>query len=710
MIRRPPRSTLSSSSAASDVYKRQVSDMPLVKKRTTTAPPISDATLAAVRSVYSANLQPPTAFPLLDKSFSVVVRSMPGQGGGVDCTKKALAQTPQPPPREEGGSTTTKAPPPPPLASPKNEKIDFMGVLPQLTVCFEGLSVAAKKNNKHQKAAQDAAANSPPSTGATESIEYGSSNANLCNTGTSATVLVDEATGRRTINYQQLRRTGGVGGGDTGSNYNSTLASSPQTPTSTRPGAAGGVGSSTPLTGDTSFPTSTSANTSDSGGGDDLLLSNVTGIMFGGRLTAVVSACGGNANSVLLGVVSGRMAKFGMGAVPTSGRMDGSVWANNVPFALPAYTLGAVIIDDDSTSFEDLTVKQNLRLSLMLRKKRHDSKFKKNDSHGRNNHPGNNNNSNQTAVSPGGFTNLDDAEGGGSRIRRGSMSAVSVLQSLTSDSQDEEFLEHMLDLLELRANQRVQLKKCSQFVRRKVLVVQEILLRPFLMLLDSVASNLPAHEAKILLRMLKRLLHDPYLSLDSTVVRRGTSGRGDAVPVSYGASEYLSTAVVYPDGELLPMYIPSVLESEHNNNDHIQNSHNNSSSNTSGLPPRSPHHHHQQRDLFDAAASAESIVTTCNKPAMVVGMTQPRWAYLSIVDDVILMEKNRVVFEGTSEELLQAAYELYFKYKSSSSSSNSASLVSSSVKGARRKSTTTAAMNSLGSEDAPSPELSLIHI
>src|SRR5664280_1813795 len=43
MIRRPPRSTLSSSSAASDVYKRQVINPPAIDNAVHTTPPIINA-------------------------------------------------------------------------------------------------------------------------------------------------------------------------------------------------------------------------------------------------------------------------------------------------------------------------------------------------------------------------------------------------------------------------------------------------------------------------------------------------------------------------------------------------------------------------------------------------------------------------------------------------------------------------------------------
>eukprot|EP00658_Telonema_sp_P-2_P043094 TRINITY_DN31049_c0_g1_i1.p1 TRINITY_DN31049_c0_g1~~TRINITY_DN31049_c0_g1_i1.p1 ORF type:complete len:105 (+),score=10.47 TRINITY_DN31049_c0_g1_i1:94-408(+) len=57
MIRRPPRSTLSSSSAASDVYKRQVKDMASLRFTpgvTTTTSHGAAAQLAGIQSVLSS--------------------------------------------------------------------------------------------------------------------------------------------------------------------------------------------------------------------------------------------------------------------------------------------------------------------------------------------------------------------------------------------------------------------------------------------------------------------------------------------------------------------------------------------------------------------------------------------------------------------------------------------------------------------------------
>eukprot|EP00658_Telonema_sp_P-2_P018224 TRINITY_DN17150_c0_g1_i9.p1 TRINITY_DN17150_c0_g1~~TRINITY_DN17150_c0_g1_i9.p1 ORF type:complete len:199 (-),score=65.37 TRINITY_DN17150_c0_g1_i9:108-704(-) len=61
MIRRPPRSTLSSSSAASDVYKRQVSTQSTGSQQSTTmagtARPLSDDLAGLIAPEYAANIE-----------------------------------------------------------------------------------------------------------------------------------------------------------------------------------------------------------------------------------------------------------------------------------------------------------------------------------------------------------------------------------------------------------------------------------------------------------------------------------------------------------------------------------------------------------------------------------------------------------------------------------------------------------------------------
>lgn len=604
----------------------------VLKKAVRPAPP-SAASITAALSVYSATMQPPTPFPLVDESITLVVRTSGPQQPVLNPPSAAHTASV----REEDGDDARLRPPP---SAGITRKMDIIGALPQLTICFESLSLHPRKTLKKTSSSSHRPQPPLPFTSADHEgyggTEQPTSQDNLGKSA-SAAVFVDES-GRRSVNYQQFQRV-------SGQMLDSTLAQ--YSPSENQANNTASM-TTAPL------PQPSTPTTSDVEPCNDIkLLDNVTGVLYGGRLTAVVSACGSGANSALLGVLSGRLARFGTGAVPSAGHMDGSVWANNVPFALPKYTLGAVLIDEDSTSFEDLTVKQNLSLSIMLRKKHQ-------------HHP--RPQEHQRSV------------------------AVSIKRSLSKGSQDSEFLEHMLDLFELRGNQRDPLKRCSRFVRRKVLVVQEILLRPFVLLLDSAVIGLPTHEAKILLRILKQLLHDPYLSLDPTVVRGGR-GRGDAIPVSFGPSENLAMAVWNPNGgELRPVSAPLdvTLRSP------TQTSR--ARFTATGSPLIIPH----SASSFNDHRCREDANTTCNKPAVVVGMTQPRWAYLSIVDDVILMEKNRVVFIGTSEELLQAAYEIYFQSYSTNRGGEGSSNLSSQYRPRGRASATSAA---LGSREVPSPEV-----
>ena len=86
------------------------------------------------------------------------------------------------------------------------------------------------------------------------------------------------------------------------------------------------------------------------------LLEDASGLVHGGRLTAIVSCCGARGDFYLLSALAGQEEVFA-----------GSILANGTPVVAPSYRSSAVLIDRDFTTFDELTVRQNLQYSASMR-------------------------------------------------------------------------------------------------------------------------------------------------------------------------------------------------------------------------------------------------------------------------------------------------------------------------------------------------------
>ena len=161
-----------------------------------------------------------------------------------------------------------------------------------------------------------------------------------------------------------------------------------------------------------------------------VVLDEASGVLRGGRLTAIVSCCGARGDYYLLNALAGHL--------PTS---SGSIWANGVPVLSKQYRRGAAFIDEEVTTFEDLTVRENLAYSAKMR----------------------------------------------------------------SASYDSAEIESIIDDLELRRYTRVRLADCPTFARRRVLIGKELVLDPFLLCVDSAVQGLTSDRAVIALRMLREM-------------------------------------------------------------------------------------------------------------------------------------------------------------------------------------------------------------
>jgi ABC-type multidrug transport system ATPase subunit len=89
--------------------------------------------------------------------------------------------------------------------------------------------------------------------------------------------------------------------------------------------------------------------------GRRLLLDGASGMVHGGKVTAVVSACGARGDYHLLNVLAGHEES------------SGTVIANATPVSAPAFRDQSVLIDDDLTAIGRLTVRENLRFSYDMR-------------------------------------------------------------------------------------------------------------------------------------------------------------------------------------------------------------------------------------------------------------------------------------------------------------------------------------------------------
>eukprot|EP00658_Telonema_sp_P-2_P037422 TRINITY_DN2691_c0_g4_i4.p1 TRINITY_DN2691_c0_g4~~TRINITY_DN2691_c0_g4_i4.p1 ORF type:complete len:143 (-),score=15.35 TRINITY_DN2691_c0_g4_i4:116-544(-) len=97
MIRRPPRSTLSSSSAASDVYKRQPPDNVMLSSAIPRCAPSN--TLALFSLLLSPSSQPPRgSSPSSREDHGLIfIRPTPIRGRRVHGLERGIGTTPRPP-------------------------------------------------------------------------------------------------------------------------------------------------------------------------------------------------------------------------------------------------------------------------------------------------------------------------------------------------------------------------------------------------------------------------------------------------------------------------------------------------------------------------------------------------------------------------------------------------------------------------------------
>ena len=161
-----------------------------------------------------------------------------------------------------------------------------------------------------------------------------------------------------------------------------------------------------------------------------LQLEGCTGLVHGGRLTAIISCCGTRGDYYLLNALAGQ-------ETCTSGH----IVANGVPVMGAQYRQGAALIDEDLTTFEELTVRQNLQYSASMR---------------------------------------------------------------MAQFQDDD-IDAVLEVLDLEVIQRREMRKCSPFARRRVKLGKELVLNPFAIFVDGAVQGLATHEARQYLLILRHI-------------------------------------------------------------------------------------------------------------------------------------------------------------------------------------------------------------
>ncbi|RNF09796.1 ABC transporter [Trypanosoma rangeli] len=268
-----------------------------------------------------------------------------------------------------------------------------------------------------------------------------------------------------------------------------------------------------------------------------VVINNASGIIHGGRLTAIVSCSGMPSGSFLLGALAGREECA-----------SGTIMMNGIPMDAPAYLHHAVLIDDEFTALEELTVRESIEYAASMR----------------------------VAIST--FT-----------------------------------VQEIIEMLMLESVAEAVVRKCSLYVRRRVSLGRELLLNPRLLCFDQLLEGLRTQESQEFMRLLQRIAAPASISF--------TSNNSSQLPLTPSRLSP-SRSSVAASAET-PQTPPAAAEP--------------------GLATVKASTSAPQGVAVELQRARERIV--------LVAMSQPRWAILKFVDDVILLEHDTCVFCGTLAEL-----------------------------------------------------------
>ena len=176
------------------------------------------------------------------------------------------------------------------------------------------------------------------------------------------------------------------------------------------------------------------------------LLEDASGLVNGGRLTAIVSCCGARGDFYLLSALAGQEEVFA-----------GSILANGTPVVAPSYRSSAVLIDRDFTTFDELTVRQNLQYSASM------------------------------------------------RVASTANSSASV--------------DNVIEKLGLEPVENKEIRNCAQHFRRRVSLGKELLLNPLAIFIDAAVQGLPTHEARQYLHTLRQIARETQRAIVISAVQ-----------------------------------------------------------------------------------------------------------------------------------------------------------------------------------------------
>ncbi|ESL07510.1 ABC transporter [Trypanosoma rangeli SC58] len=268
-----------------------------------------------------------------------------------------------------------------------------------------------------------------------------------------------------------------------------------------------------------------------------VVINNASGIIHGGRLTAIVSCSGMPSGSFLLGALAGREECA-----------SGTIMMNGIPMDAPAYLHHAVLIDDEFTALEELTVRESIEYAASMR------------------------------VATSTFT-----------------------------------VEEIIETLMLESVAEAVVRKCSLYVRRRVSLGRELLLNPRLLCFDQLLEGLRTQESQEFMRLLQRI----------------------AAPASTSFASNNSLQLSLAPSRLSPSRSSAVASAE-----------------TSQTPPAAAEPGLATVNAATSAPQSAAVELQRTRERIVlVAMSQPRWAILKFVDDVILLEQDTCVFCGTLAEL-----------------------------------------------------------
>jgi ABC-type multidrug transport system ATPase subunit len=336
------------------------------------------------------------------------------------------------------------------------------------------------------------------------------------------------------------------------------------------------------------------------------VIDDVSCLLRGGRVTAVVNCCGSHSALALLAALAGRVDCAA-----------GSIVMNGVPVSASTYQAQMSFVEEKDSLTDDGGATSDLLAELTVRE------------------------------------NLEYA----SKLR--------VANSAQAYSVDE-----VLQQLLLEPHEHVRIRDSSLYVRRRVALGKELLLNPSVLLLAEPMDGLATHEAQQLLTILSKLAAPSAADAEARHAMREAMAASAAASLSSGVVVAAAAALSSTPSAAAesPSSAPrvSLYTPRHSRMHPVGNQ--SSGSGLSPPPTRPPST--ASAAASHAATSNNNNMDISNRDdnnarrglpvplgdetqrVVILSIVQPRWALLQYVHDVVLLERRRCVFAGSVQMML----------------------------------------------------------